>query len=564
MPTDVNESADLGDSASAKKLKVSKEDECKSSDDCVILFNFIMLKQIVDMIGRCPNCYEKVMISYDLKKKKGFSQLLILSCLKCEWTEDVNSSNKIQNNEKAGPKSFEMNTRMVLAFREIGRGQAGMETFARCLNMPNCLNRSSYESINKSLHRSYSEVAQYSQKKAAIETREKLGEADPTKTVDCQVSVDGTWQRRGYPSLNGAVTLLSKENGKCLDICVLSKTCKGCQHWKGKENSEAYQQWQIEHDCQINHKESSGSMESAGAVQMFERSVPFLNLRYTGYIGDGDSKAHLSVVEAAPYGDEEIKKLECVGHVQKRMGTRLRNLTQSLRGQKLADGKGISGKNRLTKKTINTIQNYYGMAIRQNLDNVYTMKKAIFAILFHCSENKDIEDRHKFCPRSADSWCKYQSNKITGESTYKEKISLPLAVRDVLKPIFTDLSSDHLLEKCVHGLTQNVNEALHGVLWSKCPKETFNARPIVEIAASSAVVNFNDGSKGIEEVMKRLGIAPGRFMARAGRRKDLKRLDDSIRRSSEKGKKRRKKLRAVKKGFEDKEEQQDSYKAGSY
>ena len=159
--------------------------------------------------------------------------------------------------------------------------------------------------------------------------------------------------------------------------------------------------------------------------------------------------------------------LECVGKVQKRMGTRLRNLIQSLRGQKLADGKGISEKSRLTKKTINTIQNYYGMAIRQNLDNVYTMKKSIFAILFHCSENKDIEYRHKFCPRSADSWCKYQSNKVTGESSYKEKTSLPLAVRDVLKPIFSDLSSDDLLEKCVHGLTQNVNEALHGVLWSK-------------------------------------------------------------------------------------------------
>lgn len=124
---------------------------------------------------------------------------------------------------------------------------------------------------------------------------------------------------------------------------------------------------------------------------------------------------------------------------------------------------------------------------------------------------------------------------------------MPLAVRDVLKPIFTDLSSDDLLEKCVHALTQNANEALHGVLWSKCPKDIFNARPIVEIAASSAVVNFNNGARGIEEVMKRLCIAPGRFMARAGRHKDTKRLDDSIRRSSEKGK--REESQGSQKGF---------------
>ena len=249
-------------------------------------------------------------------------------------------------------------------------------------------------------------------------------------------------------------------------------------------------------------------MEAAGAVQMFQRSISFLNLRYTGYIGDGDSKAHQCVVATAPYGDQGIKKLECVGHVQKIMGTRLRNFTQSFRGQKLADGKGISGKNRLTKKVIKTIQKYYGMVIRQNLNNIYTMKKAIIAILFHCSENISLEDKYKFCPRSADSWCKYQSNKETRDSTYKEKISLPLAIRDVLKPIFIYLSSNGLLEKCAHDLTQNVNEALHGMLWSRCPNEMYNARPVVEMAASSAVFNFNDGGRRIEEVMKRLGIAP--------------------------------------------------------
>ena len=42
-----------------------------------------------------------------------------------------------------------------------------------------------------------------------------------------------------------------------------------------------------------------------------------------------------------------IKKLECVGHIQKRMGNRLRNLRKSLKGTKLSDGKGIAGKGRL-------------------------------------------------------------------------------------------------------------------------------------------------------------------------------------------------------------------------
>ena len=237
-----------------------------------------MLSQIVDMIGKCPNCHEKVTISNDPRKKKGFSHLLILSCLKCDWKEEVYSSSKIQNNEKAGPKSFEINTRMVLAFREIGRGQSGMETFARCMNMANCLSQSLYDSRNKSLHRSYSEVAQFSQKKAAIETREKLGEADPTKMVDCQVSVDGTWQRRGYSSLNGAVTLLPRRMASVLMYVCCEKHAKVVSTGRERREVKLIERWQIEHDCQINHKESSGSMEAAGAVQMFERSVAFLNL----------------------------------------------------------------------------------------------------------------------------------------------------------------------------------------------------------------------------------------------------------------------------------------------
>ena len=48
-----------------------------------------------------------------------------------------------------------------------------------------------------------------------------------------------------------------------------------------------------------------------------------LKLRFTTFIGDGDSKAFANLVAIKPYGDV---KHECVGHVQKRMGTALRTL----------------------------------------------------------------------------------------------------------------------------------------------------------------------------------------------------------------------------------------------
>ncbi|GFV62932.1 hypothetical protein TNCV_4409961 [Trichonephila clavipes] len=53
----------------------------------------------------------------------------------------------------------------------------------------------------------------------------------------------------------------------------------------------------------------------------------------------------------APYS---IEKVECVSHIERRMGARLRKLKTMNRGKKLSDGKSISGKNRLTDNFIDT------------------------------------------------------------------------------------------------------------------------------------------------------------------------------------------------------------------
>ena len=145
------------------------------------------------------------------------------------------------------------------------------------------------------------------------------------------------------------------------------------------------------------------------AVILFSQSIMKNNLRYTSYIGDGDTSSFTDVASSKPYDNISIEKLECVGHVQKRMGTRLHNLRQSQKGKKLIDIKlvqiSLSGKGNLTDKAINLFQNYYGTAIRQNDDNLYNMQKSVWAVLFHNSDIEDENIRHQFCPRTKTSWC---------------------------------------------------------------------------------------------------------------------------------------------------------------
>ena len=73
-------------------------------------------------------------------------------------------------------------------------------------------------------------------------------------------------------------------------------------------------------------------MEVKGIKTLYQRSEE-KGLRYTTYIGDGDSRSFSTIQLLAPYGPQVvITKEECVGHVQKRMGSRLRSLITKSKG----------------------------------------------------------------------------------------------------------------------------------------------------------------------------------------------------------------------------------------
>ena len=132
----------------------------------------------------------------------------------------------------------------------------------------------------------------------------------------------------------------------------------------------------------------------ASAVNIFKRSVEKNNVRHSTYIGDGDTSSYAAVVASKPYGEDLIPmKDECIVDVQKRVGTRLRRMKTN---DKTLGGKG-NGK--LTDKAINNLQNYMGLAIRQNIGDLNAMKLNIGAILYHYSDAD-----------TPDSWCKFQQD----------------------------------------------------------------------------------------------------------------------------------------------------------
>ena len=132
------------------------------------------------------------------------------------------------------------------------------------------------------------------------------------------------------------------------------------------------------------------------------------SLRYVDFVGDGDCSSHQDVVKSKPYGDElTVQKVECVGHIKKRTGRRLRGKKKDMKGKKLSDGKTIGAHNHLTDNLIDTFQRYYGKALRENKGDLTKLQKAVKAIWHHYASTED-KELHDYCPEGAESWCKWQ------------------------------------------------------------------------------------------------------------------------------------------------------------
>ncbi|GFU98833.1 uncharacterized protein TNCV_672901 [Trichonephila clavipes] len=345
--------------------------------------------------------------------------------------------------------------------RIIGKGFSAGEKLFSMLNIPYSSKCTYRQHEIKLLH-----AASQAANNSMLESAKSIVEC----SNECGVSVDGTWKKRSYSSLNGCVSTISVDSGKILHIEVLSQYCRVCT--KTEKTSGISKKCVVSHFCK-NHKGSSSKMETVGAYRIFESSEANRSLRYTSYYGDEDSKAFniYNVKDLCGY-DSEVK-YECIGHVQKTVGSRLRMLKKST--------KGLGGKD--------------------------CSRYCIFSLLLHRQK-----PMHGQCPSGSDTWCKYQKAKQEGKLYKHRTAGLTNAVLNTVKTTYMDLCDQSLLEKSLHGKTQNANASFNGVLWSTIPKETFVELLTLQFGAFLAVLQFNDGSKGILSVLEYLHIPMGYFI----------------------------------------------------
>ena len=96
---------------------------------------------------------------------------------------------------------------------------------------------------------------------------------------------------------------MSLVTGKVLDAEVMSKECRKFMLNTRKEGTKEFDDWWEghQHECEVNFYGSSGKMDPEGCHRIFERSIQRHLLRYTEFLGDGDSKAHSQLVNERVY-----------------------------------------------------------------------------------------------------------------------------------------------------------------------------------------------------------------------------------------------------------------------
>ncbi|KAM7295256.1 hypothetical protein ISCGN_024761, partial [Ixodes scapularis] len=476
-------------SATDRKMKMlaTKCDAAPSSSPLTYtIVNLDAVNSLLELTA-CRVCRGSVSIERETHDF-GLAVKLKMHCGNCGDIGSEWSSRRVGGEANCNP--FAINLLAARAMQGSGNGQTALNDIFADLGISHrgLHNKTFQHYLKTKLHPAAKEACKKTLTKCATAVKEVYEELNFGNPGNIAISFDGTWHTRGHSSRIGVATVIELFSGYVLDYVVLSNFCLGCECGPQPGNPE-YDEWKARHLCQKNTTCKAGQMEVEAALILFQRSLSLHSLRYTTMLCDGDSRSYHAIEEAKVYGYIEVEKEDCTNHVQKLMGTALRNLVQK---HKQDDGGRISGKGRLTGDLISKLTSYYGWALKSHAGNVDRMHSAVMATYYHITST-DEKKNHSLCPSGVDSWCKHNAATAKDEPPPKHRYKLPDNVSDALLPVYQRLADKRLLRRCRRGKTQNANEALHSVIWSLTPKHKHASLFAVETAVADAIMRFNVG-----------------------------------------------------------------------
>ena len=257
--------------------------------------------------------------------RNGMASVLSARCGSCQTEIAFSTSRKIDG--IGSGKRWDSNVAAVWGQMATGGGHAHLREVMSVLGVPvmtkktfmvteSAIDKCWWESLEETMKESAEE-----EKKIAIQ-KGSYHEEVPAITV----IVDAGWSKRShkhsYNAKSGVGIIVGMQTKKLLHVGVRNKYCSVCARaeTQGEEPSQ--------HECHRNWVGPSSSMESDIIVQGFREAESKYGLRYTKFVGDGDSSVYPSLVTGVPQWGHAICKIECANHAIKCYRGALEKLAQ--------------------------------------------------------------------------------------------------------------------------------------------------------------------------------------------------------------------------------------------
>ncbi len=267
--------------------------------------------------------------------RHGLASILKGECSTCGHMVVFETSAKVK-----GPRNYcrwECNLAAVWGQMATGGGHSHLEETMSVLGVP-VMTPASFISTERDIGNWWKEKLTESMIEAGKEEKrlaEERGSYHDGVPAICVV-VDGGWSKRShkhsYNANSGVGIIVGKATGKLLHIGVRNRFCTACSRNIPKEA----------HDCFKNWNASASEMEVDIIVEGFTEAERVHGLRFTQFVGDGDSSVYPTLIQKVPGWGHAIRKLECANHCCKCYRGSLEKLVQ--------DNPSYKGKGGLTEK----------------------------------------------------------------------------------------------------------------------------------------------------------------------------------------------------------------------
>lgn len=311
--------------SSQPQLSTPATVECDDAAECRIINLELLSKHIEDVtqhVATCSTCQQSTNAITVVGEKHRNGLASIIGCKFNGCGQELTFATSTKNSGLTGKLYWTNNLAAVWGQMTVGGGFNSLQESMSVLGVP-VMTKQSFIDTERVIGKWWWTALEESMLAAGKEEKQlaikngQYHQGIPAITV----IIDGGWCKRthkhSYNALSGVGVIFGKETKKLLYIGVRNKFCSVC----AKESSK-------EHECFRNWGGPSSSMESDIILEGFCKAEKQHGLRYTNFIGDGDSSVHTTLISGVPGWGHIITKQECANHAVKCYRSALENLVK--------------------------------------------------------------------------------------------------------------------------------------------------------------------------------------------------------------------------------------------